>query len=124
MHSNHRENHRQPSFAAQQARKREQQDRQGKIRVERVNQMLKNSKIIWSADDREVSKIHAREQSLGKLKEQSYEIANTTIQVCHHYHSAVYPKQITADTVYVHYQTIKRRQNLMEPPYKMKEEPF
>jgi hypothetical protein len=44
-------NHRQPSLAAQQARKREQQDRQGKIRVERVNQMLKNSKVIWSADN-------------------------------------------------------------------------
>lgn len=40
-----------PSIAAQQARKREQLDRQKKIRAERVNQMLKNSKAIWSADD-------------------------------------------------------------------------
>lgn len=45
------ENHRQASLAAQQARKREQQDRQKKIRVERVNQMLKNTEAIWSADD-------------------------------------------------------------------------
>jgi hypothetical protein len=45
------ENRRKPSIAAQQARKREQLDRQKKIRAERVNQLFKNSEAIWSADD-------------------------------------------------------------------------
>lgn len=57
-------NHRRPSLAAQQARLREQADRRSKIRAERVNRMLKNTEVVWSAEEEHSTKYSAGNDSL------------------------------------------------------------
>jgi hypothetical protein len=51
------------------------------------------------------------ETILGQAKGAAYEIANSNIQACRHYHSAVYPKQITADKVHFHHKTQEVKSN-------------
>lgn len=57
-------NHRRPSLAAQQARLREQADRRSKIRAERVDRMLKNTEVIWSAEEKKSEHHSAGNDSL------------------------------------------------------------
>ncbi len=57
-------NHRQPSLAVQQARLREQADRRSKIRAERVDRMLKNTEVVWSAEEKKSEKYSAGNDSL------------------------------------------------------------
>ncbi|GAB4404253.1 MAG: hypothetical protein OHK003_32190 [Anaerolineales bacterium] len=57
-------NHRQPSLAAQQARLREQADRRSILRAERVNRMLKNTEVVWSAEEKNSTKYSAGNDSL------------------------------------------------------------
>lgn len=56
--------HRQHSLAVHQARLREQADRRAKIRAERVDRMLKNTEVIWSAEEKKSEKFSSGNESL------------------------------------------------------------